>query len=194
MFTQNMLNYIDYSKYSGWESDQNFGSKSYTFKRTDGVTQQRTLRYIDKIPILTQAPYINSTRINPLANNVQYDIYTFINFDSSNELATINDFKAIEPIENITLISQTIGDVNNDTKYFYTFKNNNNTDITINSVEIFGTAEKERLSDDYKSMPSFLLYREVFDAPLIVPAQGVFLYTMEITTGDTTGTTGGTNA
>lgn len=194
MFTQNMLNYVDYSKYSGWDVDYNFGRKSYTFKRADGVTQQRTLEYIDKIPILTQAPYINSTRINPLANNVLYDIYTFINFDSSNEPATINDFKSIEPIENIALISQTIGDINNDTKYFYTFKNNNQTDITINSVEIFGTAEKQRVSDDYKSAPSFLLYREVFDAPLIVPAQGVFIYTMEITTGGTTGTTGDTNA
>ena len=191
MFTQNMLNYITRGKYSVNESYRFSDPNTYTYKRSDGKTYNAYYS-LQRIPIIEAPPYCNGVQINPIINGAGSSQNWFC-FDSSNEPAKIEDFKAIEPIQNISFISQTVGVVENNAKYYFTFKNNNSTEITINSIEIFGTAEA--YSQNLKSSPVFLLYREVFDAPLAVPSQGVFLYTMEITTGDTTETTtGDTNA
>ena len=189
MFTQNMLNFIKRGQYC---IDSNFkydDPNQYIYKSPDGQTYNGLFDII-RIPIIEAPPYCNGVKINPISNLYDYRPYQWFCFDSSNEPAKIEDFKAIEPIENISFISQTSGIVGNNAKYYFTFKNNNAAEITINSIEIFGSA-----SANSRTAPTFLLYREVFDSPLVVPAQGVFLYTMEITTGDTTGTTtGDTNA
>ena len=185
MFTQNMLNFIKRGQYC---VNNNFSYKDpnqYSYKRPDGQTYNELFDII-RIPILEAPPFCNGVRLNPITNGADYRPYQWFCFDSSNEPAKIEDFKAIEPIENISFVSQTVGIVGNNAKYYFTFKNNNTTEITINSVEIFGSASANSIT-----APTFLLYREVFDAPLVVPAQGVFLYTMEITTGGTTETTTG---
>ena len=190
MFTQNMLNFITRGKYSA-NADSRFSDpNTYTYKRADGTTYN-TYYSLQRIPIIEAPPVCYGVQINPIINGGNSPRNMFC-FDSSNEPAKIEDFKAIEPIQNISYVSQAVGIIGNNAKYYFTFKNNNSTEITINSIEIFGTAiAGSGLQND----PTFLLYREVFDAPLVVPAQGVFLYTMEITTGDTTGTTtGDTNA
>ena len=192
MFTQNMLNYITRGKYSVNGNFRFNDPNTYTYKRSDGSTYSGPFD-LGRIPIIEAPPYCNGVQINPIVNGREYYPQNWFCFDSSNEPAKIEDFKAIEPIQNIIFVSQTVGVIGNNAKYYFTFRNNNSTEITINSIEIFGTAEA--YSQYLKNSPVFLLYREVFDAPLAVPAQGVFLYTMEITTGDTTGTTtGDTNA
>ena len=180
MFTQNMLNFITRGKYSANDSNRFSDPNTYTYKTSDGQTFT-TYYSLQRIPIIEAPPICNGVKINPLTNGAGSPQNWFC-FDSSNEPAKIEDFKAIEPIQNISYISQAAGVVGNNAKYYFTFKNNNTTEITINSIEIFGTAmHGSSLQNDH----TFLLYREVFDAPLVVPAQGVFLYTMEITTGDT---------
>lgn len=180
MFTQNMLNFITRGKYSANDSYRFADPNTYTYKRSDGKTYN-TYYNLQRIPIIEAPPICNGIQINPIINGAGSSQNWFC-FDSSNEPAKIEDFKAIEPIQNIGYISQTVGVVGNNAKYYFTFKNNNTTEITINSIEIFGTAQ---YGASLQNDPVFLLYREVFDAPLVVPAQGVFIYTMEITTGDT---------
>ena len=190
MFTQNMLNFITRGKYTANDTHRYADPNKYTYKRSDGKIYNDYYS-LQRIPIIEGAPVCNGVQINPIVNGAGSSKNWFC-FDSSNEPAKIEDFKAIEPIENISFISQEVGIIGNNAKYYFTFKNNNNTEITINSIEIFGTAE---YGTSLQNDPVFLLYREVFDAPLVVPAQGVFLYTMEITTGDITETTtGDTNA
>ena len=190
MFTQNMLNFITRGKYTPYyDNDRYADPNSYTYTRADGK-QFNDYFYVQRIPIIETPPTCNGVEVNPITYQTSNPLMIFC-FDASNEPAKIEDYRAIDPIDNITRISSTCGVVNNKANYYFTFKNNNTTDITINSVEIFSSAARTNSSSNN---PIFLLYREVFDAPLVVPAQGVFLYTMEITTGDTTGTTGDTNA
>ena len=191
MFTQNMLNFITRGKYAPFNNNYRYNDpNSYIYTRADGKTFNDYFK-MGAIPIIEDPPFCTSVEVNPIvyAGSIPSVIFCF---DASNEPAKIEDYRAIDPIENITRVSSACGVVNNKANYYFTFKNNNNTEITINSVEIFSSAEYN--SDNSSNRPLFLLYREVFDAPLVVPAQGVFLYTMEITTGDTTGTTGDTNA
>ena len=192
MFTQNMLNFITRGKYAPLNNNFRYNDpNSYIYKRADGKTFNDYFR-MGTIPIIEDPPFCTGVEVNPIVYSGVIPSAIFC-FDASNEPAKIEDYRAIEPINNISRVSSTCGVVNNKANYYFTFKNNNNTEITINSVEIFSSAEYN--GNDISNRPLFLLYREVFDAPLVVPAQGVFLYTMEITTGDTTGTTtGGTNA
>ena len=193
MFTQNMLNFITRGKYVPRNNNYRYADpNTYIYTRADGKTFNDYFE-IGRIPIIEEPPIINYVEVNPITYSGTIPSMIFC-FDASNEPAKIEDYRAIDPIENIRAISSTCGVVNNNkANYYFTFKNNNNTEITINSVEIFSSAEYN--SDSLSNRPLFLLYREVFDAPLVVPAQGVFLYTMEITTGDTTETTtGDTNA
>ena len=190
MFTQNMLNFITRGKYTPYYDDNRYADpNSYTYKRADGKTFTNYFK-VGRIPIIETPPVCNSVQVNPITYASSLPQMVFC-FDASNEPAKIEDYRAIEPIENIKFISSACGVVNNKANYYFTFKNNNSTEITINSVEFFSSALDNNNSN---TNPIFLLYREVFDAPLVVPAQGVFLYTMEITTGDTTQTTGDTNA
>ena len=190
MFTQNMLNFITRGKYTILGSYNYYDTNTYSYKRADGKTYEEKFDLV-RLPIIESPPFCKGVAINPITNGNSDYPNSFFGFDASNEPAKIEDFKAIEPIEHISFVSQEVGIVGNNAKYYFTFKNDNTTEITINSVEIFGTGAGVTSS----SSPVFLLYREVFDAPLVVPAQGVFLYTMEITTGGTTETTtGGTNA
>ena len=190
MFTQNMSNYITRGKYTPRDFNDRYADpNSYTYTRADGKTFNDYYK-VGRIPIIEDPPVCNNVQINPITYSTTSAPVIFC-FDASNEPAKIEDYRAIDPIDNINRVSAACGVVNNKANYYFTFKNNNNTEITINSVEIFSSALSSNTSN---SSPLFLLYREVFDAPLVVPAQGVFLYTMEITTGDITGTTGDTNA
>ena len=190
MFTQNMLNFITRGKYTPRDSSYRYADpNSYIYTRADGRTYN-DYYYVGRIPIIEEPPMCNNVEVNPISYSTTVAPIIFC-FDASNEPAKIEDYRAIDPIEKISRVAATCGVVNNKANYYFTFKNNNNTEITINSVEIFSSAVNGNPSSNG---PLFLLYREVFDAPLVVPAQGVFLYTMEITTGGTTETTGGTNA
>ena len=180
MFTQNMLNFITRGKYTTYGNYRYYDPNLYTYKRADGKTYEGQFSLV-RIPIIEAPPFCNGVAINPITNGDADYPFSFFGFDASNEPAKIEDFKAIEPIEHISFVSREVGIVGNNAKYYFTFKNDNTTEITINSVEIFGTGAAITSINS----PVFLLYREVFDAPLVVPAQGVFLYTMEITTGDT---------
>lgn len=181
MFTQNMLNFITRGKYTPYDESYKYADpNSYTYTRADGK-QFKDYYMVGRIPIIEVPPVCNGVQVNPITYGSTYPIMIFC-FDASNEPAKIEDYRAIDPIDNIKYVSATCGVVNNKANYYFTFKNNNTTDITINSVEIFSSAVASNRSS---TAPLFLLYREVFDAPLVVPARGVFLYTMEITTGDT---------
>ena len=181
MFTQNMLNFITRGQYTPYYDEDRYSDpNSYTYKRADGKTFNNYYK-VGRIPIIETPPVCNSVEVNPITYASSLPQMVFC-FDASNEPAKIDDYRAIEPIDKIKRVSATCGVVNNKASYYFTFKNNNNTEITINSVEIFSSALDNNVSS---TNPIFLLYREVFDAPLVVPAQGVFLYTMEITKGDT---------
>ena len=65
----------------------------------------------------------------------------------------------------------------------FTIKNNNNTEIIINGVGLFGLFNLDFTGGSYYfNLP--LLYREVFASPITVPANSSFIYRLEITVGE----------
>ena len=108
-----------------------------------------------------------------------------IGFDGSNTPASINDYKLIEPILNCKIITTTFAKIDNKYVREFTIQNNNNTEITINGVGLFGSfgADRSTYSSAEKvSLP--LLYREVFASPITVPASSSFIYRLEISIGE----------
>lgn len=108
-----------------------------------------------------------------------------IGFDGSNTPTSIDDYKLIEPILNCKVIATTFTKIDNKYVREFTIKNNNNTEITINGVGLFGSfgADRSTYSSGEKvSLP--LLYREVFASSITVPVQSSFIYRLEITIGE----------
>ena len=108
-----------------------------------------------------------------------------IGFDGSNTPASIDDYKLIEPILNCNIITTTFTKIDNKYVREFTIKNNNNTEITINGVGLFGSFGADRSnysSGDKVSLP--LLYREVFASSITVPSKSSFIYRLEITVGE----------
>lgn len=91
----------------------------------------------------------------------------------------------IEPILNCKIITTSFTKIDNKYVREFTIKNNNNTEITINGVGLFGSFGIDRSnnsSTEKLSLP--LLYREVFASTITVPAGSSFIYRLEITAGE----------
>ena len=125
----------------------------------------------------------SSTIYAPVGEKVTYSFA--IGFDGSNTPASIDDYKLIEPILNCKIISTVFTKIDNKYVREFTIQNNNNTEITINGVGLFGHFGYDRAkysSGDKISLP--LLYREVFASPITIPAGSSFIYRLEITEGE----------
>ena len=108
--------------------------------------------------------------------------YNFaIGFDGSDTPATIDDFKLIEPISNCSIISTAYNKIDNTIIREITIKNNNNTEIIIKGVGLFGNFGMYKKSL-FQNLP--LLYREVFTSPITVSAGSSFIYRLETTEGE----------
>ena len=103
-----------------------------------------------------------------------------IGFDGSNTPASIDDYALIEPIENCSVVTVTYSRRDNTIIRDFTIKNNNNAEIIINGVGLFGTFTYYTGS----SRKLVLLYREVFTSPITVPAGASFIYRLETTEGE----------
>lgn len=126
---------------------------------------------------------VSHTTYAPAGEKVKYSFA--IGFDGSNTPASIDDYKLIEPILNCTIIATTFTKIDNKYVREFTIQNNNNTEITINGVGLFGHFGFDRVnqsSGDKISLP--LLYREVFASPITVPAGSSFIYRLEISIGE----------
>lgn len=105
-----------------------------------------------------------------------------IGFDGSNTPASIDDYKLIEPIDNCSIITVTYSSRDNTIIRDFTIKNNNNNEIIINGVGLFGVFTYYTSSSYSIDLP--LLYREVFASPITVPAGASFIYRLETTEGE----------
>ena len=105
-----------------------------------------------------------------------------IGFDGSDSPATIDDFKLIEPILNCSIVSSTYNIINNTIIQEITIKNNNNTEIIIKGVGLFGVFSYDKPNSSTYNLP--LLYREVFTSPITVPSGSSFIYRLETTEGE----------
>lgn len=103
-----------------------------------------------------------------------------IGFDGSNTPASIDDYKLIEPIQNCSIITVTYSGSGNTIIRDFTIKNNNNSEIIINGVGLFGCFSY--YTGTMKNLA--LLYREVFASPITVPAGASFIYRLETTEGE----------
>lgn len=103
-----------------------------------------------------------------------------IGFDGSNTPASIDDYALIEPINNCSVVTVTYSRRDNTIIRDFTIKNNNNTEIIINGVGLFGTFTY--YTGTTKKL--VLLYREVFASPITVPAGASFIYRLETTEGE----------
>lgn len=123
---------------------------------------------------------------NPIYNTSPRSVETnfAIGLDGSNTPASIDDYKLIEPILNCEIITVTYKKIDNTIIRDFTIKNNNNTDIIINGVGLFGLFNLDCTGANYYSFNLPLLYREVFTSPITVPSNLSFIYRLEITAGE----------
>lgn len=105
-----------------------------------------------------------------------------IGFDGSDSPATIDDFTLVDPILNCSIVSVTYNIINNTIIKEITVKNNNNTEIIIKGVGLFGVFSYDGTGSQVYNLP--LLYREVFTSPITVSAGASFIYRLETTVGE----------
>ena len=105
-----------------------------------------------------------------------------IGFDGSDSPATIDDFKLVDPILNCSIGSVSYNIINNTFIKEITVKNNNNTEIIIKGVGLFGVFSYDKTESRAYNLP--LLYREVFTSPVTVQAGSSFIYRLETTEGE----------
>ena len=105
-----------------------------------------------------------------------------IGFDGSDSPATIDDFKLVDPILNCSIVSVTYNIIDNTIIKEITVKNNNNTEIIIKGVGLFGVFSYDKAGSRVYNLP--LLYREVFASPITVQAGSSFIYRLETTEGE----------
>ena len=103
-----------------------------------------------------------------------------IGFDGSNTPPSIDDYALIEPIGNCSVVTVTYSIRDNTIIRDFTIKNNNNAEIIINGVGLFGTFTYYTGT----TRKLVLLYREVFASPITVPAGASFIYRRETTEGE----------
>lgn len=109
------------------------------------------------------------------------DVPTFhIVFGSGTTPPSLTDYNIESLISNITFTESNVA-VNGNKKFFiYTFRNANNTDITISEVCIFGGIGAIGGYKYNGSYPKCATYRETFSSPLTVPAGASFDYIITI--------------
>ena len=169
------------------ENNRMCSGGSYSYESTVKINKLKQFRDVNGNYLQTNTQYAGSS--DPIFGNLpRYDIKYNANksmssrlslgFDGSNQPATIDDYKLIEPIADMSILS-TNYDYNHGTIiHEYTIKNTGNEAI-INGVGLFGC-----FSNPTSEVHSILLYREVFASPITIPANSPFIYRLEITVGE----------